>query len=110
MRPVALAARPVFTENSRNYCLIRTAGAGTVLQMEVGAMLVGRICNEQPQAAYVSRGEEKGHFAYGGSTVIVLLQKGRAQIDQKILASSADGAETPVVMGQKIGTWERSTV
>lgn len=110
VRPVALSARPVFTENCRSYCLIKTAVAGTVLQMEVGAMLVGRICNDQPGAAYVSRGEEKGHFAYGGSTVIVLTQADRVRIDEKILASSAEGAETPVVMGQKIGTLEGSVV
>ena len=103
VRPVALVARPVFTENCREYCLIRTAHTGTILQMEVGAMLVGRICNDQRGAAYVQRGEEKGHFEYGGSTVIVLLQKGCAQIDEKITASSAQGTETPVMMGERIG-------
>lgn len=103
VRPVALAARPVFTENCREYCLIRTAHTGTVVQMEVGAMLVGRIRNDQRGAGYVQRGGEKGHFEYGGSTVIVLLQKGCAQIDEKITASSAQGTETPVMMGQKIG-------
>lgn len=47
VRPVALASRPVFTENSREYTLIRTDQLGTIVQMEVGAMLVGRIVNHE---------------------------------------------------------------
>lgn len=39
-------------------------------------MMVGKIVNENAGAARrVQRGEEKGYFAFGGSTVIVLAQK-----------------------------------
>ena len=103
VRPVALRERPVFTENCREYTLIRTERAGTVLQMEVGAMLVGRIVNLQ-QEAVVRRGQEKGYFAYGGSTIIVLLQKNRVRVSERIAAASAKGEEIPVKMGEKIGT------
>ena len=63
VRPIALAQYPVFTENSRAYTLIRTPEFGTVVQMEVGAMLVGRIVNHE-QGAQVIRGAEKGMFQY----------------------------------------------
>ena len=51
---------------------------GTLLQMEVGAMLVGQIENN-PGNKTVARGQEKGHFAFGGSTVILMTQKGRVR-------------------------------
>ena len=67
-------------------------------------MLVGRIVNEQASAGEVTRGEEKGHFEYGGSTIIVLVPPNRVVIDEALLEASAKGQETPVVLGQQIGT------
>lgn len=103
VRPVALEELPVFTENCREYACIETERFGPVLQMEVGAMLVGRIVNEAPWPREVRRGEEKGRFAYGGSTVILLLQKDAVRLLPEIREASARGEEFPVRMGQKIG-------
>ena len=102
VRPVALETYPVFTENCREYTLIQTCRYGTLLQMEVGAMLVGRICNHQLQPASVKRGEEKGCFQYGGSTIILLVQSGKIDPPQTLLEETVSGVETPVRMGQKI--------
>ena len=68
-------------------------------------MLVGRIVNLEGEGTAV-RGREKGFFEYGGSTVIVLLKRGAAQIKAQILQNSALGIETPVKMGEVIGTHE----
>ena len=103
VRPVALEAGPVFVENSRVYTVINTEQFGKCVQMEVGAMLVGRIVNDEPQPASVVRGTEKGHFEYGGSTIIVLVPKDKVEIDDKIKTASQSGEETPVIMGQVIG-------
>ena len=102
VRPVALASRPVFTENSREYTLIRTDQLGTIVQMEVGAMLVGRIVNHEGKGTAV-RGSEKGFFQYGGSTIILLTEPGKVQIDPAILKNSSTGNETPVKLGEVIG-------
>ena len=75
---------------------------GKLVQMEVGAMLVGRIVNEEPQACAVRRGAEKGHFEYGGSTVIVLVPEDKAQIKKEILAASERGEEVDVTFGSSI--------
>ena len=104
VRPVALEDRPVFCENCREYALIETERFGRAVQMEVGALLVGRIVNDMPQPGPVRRGAEKGHFAYGGSTVIVLLPKDAAQLPPALWEASARGEETPVRMGQRIGS------
>ena len=102
VRPIALAQYPVFTENSRAYTLIRTPEFGTVVQMEVGAMLVGRIVNHE-QEAQVTRGAEKGMFQYGGSTIIVLIGKDQVQMREDLPKNAQFGVETAVQMGETIG-------
>ena len=102
VRPIALAQYPVFTANIRAYTLIRTPEFGTVVQMEVGAMLVGRIVNHE-QEAQVIRGAEKGMFQYGGSTIIVLIGKDQVQMREDLLKNAQFGVETAVQMGETIG-------
>jgi len=70
--------------------------------MEVGALLVGKIVNH-PAISRVKRGQEKGYFQFGGSTVIMMLKKDVALIDTDILENSENGYETVVKMGEKIG-------
>lgn len=103
VRPIALESLPVFVENAREYTTIESPVFGSLLQMEVGAMLVGRIVNFK-QEANVARGEEKGFFEYGGSTIILLVQKGTASVRGDISKNSAAGIETPVKMGERIAS------
>ena len=102
VRPIALETLPVFTENCREYTVIENPVFGKLIQMEVGAMLVGRIVNLEGEGTAV-RGKEKGFFEYGGSTIIVLLKKDSAKIKDEILSNSIAGIETPVKMGEQIG-------
>ncbi|MCR5687599.1 MAG: phosphatidylserine decarboxylase [Lachnospiraceae bacterium] len=102
VRPIALEKIPVFTENCREYTVMKTDNFGTAVQMEVGAMLVGKIKNHHGRHV-MKRGEEKGYFCYGGSTIILLFQKGRLCLDDNIIKASRLGIETPVIMGEKLG-------
>ena len=102
VQPVALCRYPVFTENCREYTVMKTENFGTIVQMEVGAMLVGKIKNLHGRHV-IKRGMEKGCFMYGGSTIIILVEPGRVVIDDKILKASKKGEETPVKMGETIG-------
>lgn len=102
VRPIALAAGPVFTQNCREFTVLHTDQFGPVTQVEVGAMLVGKIQNHHG-AGPIVRGEEKGMFLYGGSTVILLVEKGRVRLEASLLEASARGEETPVKMGQVLG-------
>ncbi len=103
VRPIALAEYPVFTVNCREYTVLESEYFGRAVQAEVGAMLVGRIVNLCREPAEVRRGEEKGHFEYGGSTVLLLLKAGAAELRPDLAAASAAGIETPVRMGERIG-------
>lgn len=103
VNPAANEVFPIYKENTREYCLLKSEHFGTVLQMEVGAMLVGRIEN-RPGGRTVRRGEEKGNFAFGGSTVIVMTQKGQVLPDGDILRYSRSGVETKVKLGEQVGS------
>lgn len=103
VRPVALRNLPVFTENCREYTLIDTESFGKIAQIEVGAMFVGKIDNYHGRKR-VLRGEEKGKFLYGGSTIILLLKKDAVSMDEKILQASLSGQEYPVKMGERVGS------
>ena len=106
VRPIALAALPVFTRNCREYMVMDTAHFGRLCQIEVGAMLVGRIDNYKGAGVSFRRGEEKGRFLYGGSTVVLLLEKDRVQLDGLLFDNTAEGLETPVQMGEILGKTE----
>ena len=71
--------------------------------MEVGALLVGKIVNLH-QRAEVKRGQEKGFFQFGGSTVVLLTKENTVLVDEDILENSKDGIETIVKYGEKIGS------
>ena len=102
VRPIALEACPVFAQNCREYTVMETQNFGTVTQTEVGAMMVGKIQNHHGVHTF-KRGEEKGMFLFGGSTVVLLLEKDTVVLDDAILKASEAGEETPVRLGQAIG-------
>lgn len=99
VRPISEAYR-VYARNQRHVTLMATEHFGTVAQIEVGALLVGRIVNHPIKA--FERGTVKGHFEFGGSTVVVLLEK-NPQLDADIIAANASGLETRVLAGERIG-------
>lgn len=103
VNPVANEMFPIYKENTREYSLLRTSNFGTILQMEVGALLVGKIENHR-HGGSVKRGQEKGAFAFGGSTIILMTQKGIVVPDRDILKNSRHGIETKVQLGEGIGS------
>lgn len=102
VNPIANDYYPIYKENSREYSILRTREFGDILMMEVGALLVGKIVNHHGRAK-VRRGEEKGYFQFGGSTVVLLLKAGTVKIDADIMENSRQGIETRVRYGEKIG-------
>lgn len=103
VRPVATEAVPVFAQNSRAYSVIKSAVFGPVTFMQVGAMLVGRIVTNDPEQGMAVRGAEAGRFEYGGSTIVVLVKKGRLELFDEIKKASAENREVPVKLGEAVG-------
>jgi len=102
VRPISKNKYRVYAQNAREYILMQTKNFGKVVQMEVGALFVGRITN-YANSSTVRRGEEKGMFQFGGSSVIMLFQKDSVKLDDALYENTLRNRETIVRMGNKIG-------
>lgn len=103
VNPVANDHVPIYKENCREYCVIQSETFGTVVQMEVGALMVGRIVNYRQETCDVVRGTEKGRFEFGGSTVVLLLEPGRVEMRRDLLRNTQEGYETLIHLGEVLG-------
>lgn len=103
VNPIANDYEPIYKTNTREYTKIMSPLYGDVLQMEVGALCVGRIVNYVGKAE-VKSGDEKGRFEFGGSTVVLFLEKDRVNVREDLILASRQGEETKVRMGESLGT------
>ena len=86
-------------ENSREVTLMDTKNYGKVCYIEVGAMMIGKITNLNKDT--FKKGEEKGYFEFGGSTVVVLIED-KIKINKKIINNTKKDIETIVKLGQSL--------
>ena len=93
----------VFCENKRELTTLETIEYGDILISEVGATMVGGIEQTYTPDTDVKKGEEKGYFTFGGSSVLLLFEKGKVRIDNDILKNTKNGYETKVSVGETIG-------
>jgi len=103
VQPIAYQRLEVFHRNTREYTVIQTENFGKIIQMEVGALFVGKITNHS-KSKKIKRGEEKGIFQFGASTIILLFKKNSISIDDEIYENTKQNKETIVRMGNKIGS------
>lgn len=101
VRPLAHRYTKVFAENTRTWQLLATETQGQVLYCEIGAMLVGRIHNHG-RRRFV-KGQEKGYFAYGASSIVLCFQRDRVKVDADIAKQNGNGLEVQVKYGEKVG-------
>ncbi len=102
VNPVINEHYPVYKENCREYCLIRSEKLGDVIQMEVGALMVGKISNNERGIAKVRRGEEKGCFEFGGSTIVLFVEKDKVEVCKDLIENTKHGFETKVLQGEAL--------
>lgn len=100
VQPLAFKKYKVFSENDREVTFLNTKKYGEMAYIEVGAMMIGKIVNEE--VTKFKRGEEKGHFEFGGSTVILLFKKDQININKKIIENSKKEIETIVKLGDSL--------
>lgn len=99
--PITNKKDKVFSENHREYSILETKNFGKVIQVEVGALMVGKIKNKKKKE--FKRGEEKGYFCFGGSTIIMLFKENTIKLDEDILTNSKKHIETKIKLGEKVG-------
>lgn len=104
VRPIATKTTPVYVQNTREYEVILSEQYGKIIQMEVGALLVGRIHNHNrySEGRHVRAGSEKGYFEFGGSTIILLLQSGKVQLKEELLRTGDGEREISIRQNSSI--------
>ena len=100
VQPIAYKKYKVFHENTREWTVLHTENFDDVIHMEVGAMNIGRISNND--TTIFKKGDEKGNFEFGGSTIILFVKHGIIEIDKDILENSKNFKETKVNIGEKV--------
>ena len=93
----------VFCQNKREYCTLATPDKGEIVLVPVGATMVGSILRTYTPNKPLQKGDEMGYFAFGGSTVVILLEKDKVTVDPDLLANTKNQIETFVKMGETIG-------
>lgn len=99
--PIVYDHYKVFHENSRQVSVLKTENFGTITQVEVGALMVGRIVNHP--ITNFKRGEEKGYFQFGGSTIVLFVEPNQVVIDPLFLEYSSYDVEVRVPLGTVLG-------
>jgi len=75
---------------------------GQIVMAEVGAFTVGSIRQTFIPGKKVNKGDKKGRFELGGSTVVLLFTKDSIIVDDDLFFNSIKGFETKVCYGEKI--------
>jgi len=101
--PLALqGSLDIFCENYREYCTLETKDYGDILISDVGATMVGSIIQTYKANSEIQKGDEKGYFAFGGSTLVLLFEKGKIVFDSDLISNTKKGFETTIRMGENI--------
>jgi phosphatidylserine decarboxylase len=108
VNPMAIrSALDVYGENVRVLVPIDSVAHGRVMAVCVGAMMVGSTVITRKTGENVSRGEELGYFAFGGSTVVLLFEPGKINFDSDLVDNSKGALETLVSeIKETQNTWQ----
>lgn len=105
VNPVALKRNiSIFTRNKRRITACRS-DRGTSLYIEVGATNVGSIVETYTPEQPVRRGDEKGYFEFGASSLILLFEPDMIVFDSELIELSRGEHEVRCLMGQSMGNF-----
>lgn len=100
VNPLALKQKQdILITNERQVTILETAHMGKLAYIEVGAICVGKIVQTSALQAF-KRGDEKGYFLFGGSTVIVVGEKGKWKPNEDVLEYTKKGIEVYIKLGE----------
>jgi len=104
VNPMALKAKEdIFIANERRVSILETENFGKLAYIEVGAVMVGKIVQSYNEDEAFSKGDEKGYFLFGGSTVIVVGEEGKWKPSSDVVENTKAGMETYIQLGDEVG-------
>jgi len=89
--------------NKRTITQLETHRFGTVLLLEIGATCVGTIRQTFTPGKPVEKGNEKGYFAFGGSSTITIFEPGAVRLDEDLRNQSSHQCELYSMVGTRMG-------
>ncbi len=93
----------ILSENKRMRTVLDTIYFGTMLFVEIGATCVGSIFQTFTSGNFYKKGDEKGYFSFGGSSIVLLFRSGQIVFDQDLVDASQKNIEVLGLMGQSLG-------
>jgi phosphatidylserine decarboxylase len=103
VNPIALKFRgDIFIKNERRVSILETENFGKIAYIEVGATCVGKIIQSFNEDNPFKKGDEKGYFLFGGSTVVILGEAGKWKPSSDILENTKLGVETYLHLGDEV--------
>ena len=108
VNPWALEFKPqIFEWNERQVTTLHSDHFGDVIYIEIGALCVGRIHQTFEPNTPIIRGQEKGYFDFGASTVVLIVSDGQKSLHLAPLIESQNalGVEVLVRLGDNLGRW-----
>ena len=105
VNPIALCRNiAILWQNKRMLTELDSPVLGKTLILEIGATCVGSIQQTYEPSQPVQKGDEKGYFAFGGSTVITIFEPQRIQLAKDLIDATTAGIELYAHMGDRLGT------
>lgn len=99
--PLALRKNwEIFWENKRWVTVLQTEEFGEIALIDVAATCTGGMVQTHGLSEEVWKGQERGYFKFGGSTVVVLTEPGKVTWEADLLQNSREGFETYIKMGE----------
>ncbi|NWF37127.1 phosphatidylserine decarboxylase [Mariprofundus sp. KV] len=103
VNPLALKYRQdIFIKNERRVSILETEHFGRLAYIEVGATCVGKIVQSYDESQPFNKGDEKGYFLFGGSTVVLCGEKGKWAPSEDMLKNTEAGIETYIQLGDVV--------
>lgn len=100
--PISLRRKRALCKNKRVYTVYHNTVFGEMIIVEVGATLVGSIKQTYTPFREYKKGEEKGYFSFGASTIVLVFKDKTVSIDNDLMLNSQLGYETSIKMGEQI--------
>jgi len=104
VNPIALRQKLAYLwTNKRTITHLTTEHFGTVLCLEIGATCVGTIAQTFLPNTAVTKGAEKGYFAFGGSSTITIFEPNTVKLENDLTSHSEKRTELYAQIGSRMG-------
>jgi len=90
-------------KHKRTCYIIDSEKFGLVAMIPVGFWGVGSIISEVKTGDYIEKGQEMGHFGYGGSSILLVFEPGAVDMSLPVPVRQSGDEGYPVNVRQKIG-------